>query len=433
MALTKLSPSMRVSIAQATLNELGTKNYYLGIGHVLPWTPTTESPLASDSIPPDVMVSNIELNSVWNNAIGMKKITLNDISLAIRRIDWVSGTVYDQYDAQKEDLYLDDFYVMNSNYEIYKCLFNNYGAASVTMPSGTALIQNIDGYIWRYMYTVPTGDVSKFLMSNYIPINIVASTPLIGELYSINVLDGGSGYSTTPLVTINGNGTGANATAILDAGVVTKINITTPGSNYTYADVVITGSNTTPASAVPNISVVGGHGSNIAEELYATNIIISIGLELDEGGTLLTTNDVRQAFIVKAPKTLANVTLNLPLTVSSISLTTIVTINGSTAAFTQDTVVDIYVTSPSPIKVGTAVVAYNDTINSKIYLTNITSPTITDTNNIYIGVTPHSIVTGGVLLPDVKPNSGNIVYVLNRTPIIRNPAQIETFKIPLSW
>lgn len=431
MPLTKLSPSMRVSVAQATLNELGTNGYYLGIGHILPWTPTTESPLASDTVPPDVIVSNIELSKVWNNAIGMKKITLNDISLAIRRIDWVNGIVYDQYDANKEDLYLDDFYVMNSNYEIYKCLFNNYGSPSVVMPSGTTLVQtsNTDGYVWRYMYTVPVNDRSTFLMSNYIPVNKTAATPIIGELYSINVIDGGSGYNVAPSVIINGNGSGAAAYAVIDAGIVTKIIVSSVGSNYTYADVVITGSNTTPASAVANISVVGGHGSNIIEELYATNIIIAIKLSLDENDTLLTDNDIRQAFIVKSPKSLANI----PLTVANVRLTTIVTMNSSTAAFSQDSIVDIYATSPSPIKVGTAVVAYNNTIDNKLYLTNITSPTITDTNNIYIGVTPYSIATGGVELPSVKPNSGDIVYVLNRTPIIRNPTQIEAFKIPLSW
>lgn len=431
MPLTKLSPSMRVSVAQATRNELGTNGYYLGIGHILPWLPTSESPLASDTIPPDAIVSNIELSKVWNNAIGMKKIILNDISLAIRRIDWVNGIVYDQYNANKEDLYLDDFYVMNSNYEIYKCLFNNYGLPSVVMPSGTTLVQtsNTDGYIWRYMYTVPVDDRSTFLMSNFIPVNNVASTPLIGELYSINVIDGGTGYSTPPVVTINGNGSGASAYAVIDAGVVTKIVISSVGSNYTYADVVITGSNTTPALAVANISVVGGHGSNIIEELYATNIIIAIKLSADEDKTLLTDNDIRQAFIVKAPKSLANI----PLAISNVSLTTIVTMNSSTSAFTQDAAVDIYATSPSPIKVGTAAVAYNDTINNKLYLTNITSPTITDTNNIYIGVTPYSIATGGVELPIVKPNSGDIIYVLNRTPIIRNTNQTEAFKIPLSW
>lgn len=430
MALTKLSHSMRVAVAQATLTELGTRNYYLGIGKVLPWAPTLESPVASDITPPDVIVSNTELNSVWNNAIGIKKIILNDISLAIRRIDWTSNTIYAQYDSHKENLYLDDFYVMNGNYEIYKCLFNNYGVASLDMPSGPTLVQTMnDGYVWRYMYTVPSGDVSKFLMTNYIPINIVAATPLIGELYSINIQDGGTGYSALPTITIKGDGSGATATAVLDAGVLTEINIITPGANYTYANVVITGSNTTPASAVPNISVVGGHGSNIAEELYATNIIISVQLADDEEGTLLTTNDIRQAFIVKEPKTLANV----PLTLANASLITKVIINGPTTAFTQDAIVDIYVTIPSPVKAGTATVAYNDTINSTLYLTNITSPTINDTNNVYIGVTPYSIVAGGVELPIVKPNSGNIIYVLNRTPVVRNPAQMETFKIPLSW
>lgn len=55
------------------------------------------------------------------------------------------------------------------------------------------------------------------------------------QITAINITNGGSGYQTAPLVTITGGGgTGAQATAVIDAsGVVTAVNVTNPGTGYT--------------------------------------------------------------------------------------------------------------------------------------------------------------------------------------------------------
>ena len=51
----------------------------------------------------------------------------------------------------------------------------------------------------------------------------------------------GYGYQTAPLVTINGDGTGATAVAqINNAGSITAINVTNSGNNYTVAYATIT-------------------------------------------------------------------------------------------------------------------------------------------------------------------------------------------------
>lgn len=55
-----------------------------------------------------------------------------------------------------------------------------------------------------------------------------------GEIEQIIILDGGSGYTTTPAVTITGSGgSGATATATVTNGVVTAIVVGNGGSNYT--------------------------------------------------------------------------------------------------------------------------------------------------------------------------------------------------------
>ena len=56
----------------------------------------------------------------------------------------------------------------------------------------------------------------------------------IGPIVSLS--NGGSGYSTPPLVTFSGGGgTGAAATAIISGGIVTKVKITNSGTGYTSA------------------------------------------------------------------------------------------------------------------------------------------------------------------------------------------------------
>ena len=128
------------------------------------------------------------------------------------------------------------FYVMTEDYNVYKCLDNNNGAQSINKPLGTSVnpIVTSDGYVWKYMYTVPINLRTKFLSDDYIPvisaltnqfysngsvdsINIInkgidytyANISVVGDGYiesdptllsSVTINDGGSGY-VTPIVT----------------------------------------------------------------------------------------------------------------------------------------------------------------------------------------------------------------------------------------
>ena len=73
----------------------------------------------------------------------------------------------------------------------------------------------------------------------------VLGTPVVvaGIVYTIGVTFGGAGHSVAPLVTITGDGTGAEATATIANGEVTGIVITNHGSGYTSATVSIANSN----------------------------------------------------------------------------------------------------------------------------------------------------------------------------------------------
>lgn len=61
-----------------------------------------------------------------------------------------------------------------------------------------------------------------------------------GGVGTINVVNPGFGYTKTPIVTITGDGTGAEAYAVLAGGRVNNVVVTNPGANYTQAIVTIT-------------------------------------------------------------------------------------------------------------------------------------------------------------------------------------------------
>jgi PKD repeat protein/FtsP/CotA-like multicopper oxidase with cupredoxin domain len=85
-----------------------------------------------------------------------------------------------------------------------------------------------------------------------------ANSPMpMGKISSISVDNGGTGYTTAPVVSIADvyfTGSGATATATVTSGAVTAITVTNPGTNYT-APVVIIGGPGTDAAAT---AILGG-------------------------------------------------------------------------------------------------------------------------------------------------------------------------------
>jgi hypothetical protein len=59
-----------------------------------------------------------------------------------------------------------------------------------------------------------------------------------GFFVGATITDGGCGYTNAPLVKIIGSGTGASAVAVIENGVVTQINVITPGSGYSSDTIV---------------------------------------------------------------------------------------------------------------------------------------------------------------------------------------------------
>ncbi len=385
----------------------------------------------NDNSPPTPVNStaNIEYTP-WRDMYAAKRITTSDVTHAIERYDWTSGTVYDQYDDQDTDLLEDDFYAMTDEYNVYKCLFNAGATASTTKPTGvsTSPFTTADGYIWKYMYTVTTAKALKFLTNEYISVQTLArddgtdqwdvqQAAVDGGIHVVKVTAGGSGYATAPAVTITGDGTGATANSTITANVVTSVTITAAGTGYTRASVTFA-SGAATANAI--ISPSGGHGSDAVEELGGKFIMLNVRLDGTESNTFSTANEFRQVGIVRDPYLYGTTTRAVA---SSFRQSFKYQLSGISGTFT----VDETITSGS----------------NTASLIEFTTPSIFTTLPVHLPFANTTSVTGGtsgatgtiavITTPGLKPYSGDIIYVENRVPIARADDQIEDVKLVVQF
>ena len=188
---------------------------YIFIGRAHPWT--------VDTSPPTPVNGTSEEVDAWSDMTALKKVGTADVSHGLKRIDWTTGTKYDEYQhdysssntttgTNKTSLYDADAlpYVMTDEYHVYKCIRtgrNSSGAVvnSTVKPTGTsatALVETSDtgaasgrGYLWKYMYTVTASDTIKFVTSDFIPVKTLGvSQSVDGQLAALGatIADDGS-------------------------------------------------------------------------------------------------------------------------------------------------------------------------------------------------------------------------------------------------
>ena len=201
--------------------------------------------------------------------------------MLFRSINWTPGIVYDPYDDLVDSLQQtsssNKFYVITSEYNVFKCLSNNDGAPPTVMPNilvTTTHFQTADGYIWKFMYTLTAEEKLRFLTSAFMPVRtitendnsqqwLVQENSIDGAIHVINVTNGGSGYSANDVsVLITGDGFYANAFAVLNtsSNTVQSIVVDNLGYGYTYANVALLSNKGSGASARAIISPPGEIG-----------------------------------------------------------------------------------------------------------------------------------------------------------------------------
>lgn len=240
-----LRSAFKAELANSILSDIQFQkdSYYYFLGGVEPWN-GFEGDTAGD-VPTDPLNQDDATNRRYRSEmVFTKKISPSDVSLAIPRIDWTSGTVYDQWD-HTVDMLGKQFYVLTEDFNVYKCLYNHQGSPSTVKPYGTFFtpIETADGYIWKYLYNIPAFKRSKFLSVTTMPVQKALTEGFYsnGQIEGVTVLEEGDGYTLTPLTSITVDdtgcttGSGASATATIDpiTGEIISVSVDTPGSGYT--------------------------------------------------------------------------------------------------------------------------------------------------------------------------------------------------------
>lgn len=252
-----LKESIHGTLVDAVYNEIFSRrsNYYYFIGKVQPWTTPTS--------PDTPLTTQTYEQQTRNFIIATKKIQVLDVSYVVPRIDWTSGRVYDQFDGDYSSSYpastgatslkTAQFYVLTTDFNVYKCIFNNNGIPSTSKPTGidATTTTTADGYIWKYLYTIPLSLRNRFLTEDYMPVQKSVLNPFYsnGEIDRIIIDNYGSGYLGNAEVTLSvngvfGSGTGnsiANIVPVFNtAGQFVDVIIRNAGNNYVSANISIT-------------------------------------------------------------------------------------------------------------------------------------------------------------------------------------------------
>lgn len=258
------------------------QNVYMFMGKTLAW-PNEASP----PVPTDDVLGHI---SYWDDMISLKKISPSNMTLVIQRWDWTQSIIYQEYTDNLNlfdvTLGLKPFYVLTDDLNVYKCLFNNNGSPSIYKPTGTStnIIITPDLYKWKFMFSVNQADAESYLTTEWIPVKVLTisdgssqfdtqQAAIPGSIDVIEIISGGSGYTTVPAVTITGDGTGATAISIIKNGSISGISLTNRGQNYTNAIATVSSGQVTSIVmtsngigyiSAPAVLFNGGGGSGAA-------------------------------------------------------------------------------------------------------------------------------------------------------------------------
>ena len=280
----------------------------VGFGRTADWNTNTPSPVDNFN----------NISHVSDTMIFGKRVTSVNVRRLVRRIDWAQGTRYEMYRhdysvtspspiTQSSRLYDANYYVMNSNYNVYICIDNGSsgisttGNASQDEPTFTDLEpsragESGDGYIWKYLFTVSPSDIIKFDSTEYISVPNNWSTSTDSQIQSVRengdstvnnnqikkvyIENRGSGYSggLGQEVSILGDGTGGKVSLAVVSGKITNAVVSSGGKNYTYGIVDLGSINANATSdfakLIPIIPPSKGHGYDLYKELGTDKILI---------------------------------------------------------------------------------------------------------------------------------------------------------------
>lgn len=481
-----ITSKFRRNNAQAFETSFGSSGnkYYLGIGKPSAFGTKTRPDgrtenLGTDSTPITPADSVQQEYDTFDDLLAVKRITSSDVSFAAPRINWTSGTVYDYYrhdygnritggtsiqsaNSGATNLYDANFYVMNSNFQVYKCLDNNNNGQSTIEPTGenTLILETSDNYKWKYMFTLSASAQANFLSTDFMGVSsnsTVSNAAVDGAINIVKIKTAGTGgtngtYTNIPM---RGDGSNGQVSITIASGSVTAVSVTAAGTGYSYANIRVSDINVAGGGSLSGaeldciIEPKGGHGFDPFEELGAFFVILNTsfeGAETANSGDFTTTNDFRRVALIRDPKSAGSAA-----TVTTLRATRAVRFSGTPGTFQ----VDEKITQTNTGAVGKVV--QFDSANKILFYTqtrysdegvdangNKILFSGTDTINgatssatgIPTGVTEtvnNVSLVNGHSLPEIDEDSGDVMYIENRAPVARSVDQTENVKLIIEF
>ena len=467
-----------------SFSESSANVYYLGIGRPQAFATSTRGDLRTDNEGTDAAPLT-PVDSIgdefyhFDDLLAAKRVTSSDVSIAIPRRNWATGTVYDYYrhdygnritggtttqaaNSGATNLFDATFYVMSSTFNVYKVLDNNGNAASTVEPTGTStsILTTGDGYKWKYMYTLSASQQANFLSTDFMAVatnSTVSSAAVDGAINIVKIKTAGSGGTngTHASVPIRGDGSSGVCSVTVSGGAVTAVTVTTPGTGYTFAyirnaDIVSAGATSLSGAELDVIiEPKGGHGFNAIKELGGFFVMMNTNFEAGEpsnSGDFTTANDFRKVTLMRDINSGGSAA-----TATTLRNTKAILLTGSPGTFTVDEEINQATTGA----VG-KVVEFDSTNNILYYIQtrfndegvdsngNLTAfsgaNTITGQSSSATGTpstsstTVDSVVfTSGYNAGEINADTGDIMYVENRAPITRAADQTENVKLIIEF
>ena len=458
--------------------------FYLGIGRPQAFTTSTRPDARTDNEGSDVAPltpadSIQEEFYTFDDLLAAKKVTSSDISYVIPRRNWTTGTTYDYYrhdygnritgttttqtaNSGATSLWDATYYVVTDDYNVYKCIDNGGNSASTVKPTGTlsTIITTGDDYKWKYMYTLSASQQVNFLSTDFMAVatnSTVSSAAVDGAINNIKIKTAGSGGTngTHTGVAIRGDGSSGVCSVTIAGGAVTAVTVTAAGSGYTYGYVRVADINSAGGGSLSGaeldciIEPKGGHGFNAVKELGGFFVMLNTnfeGAETSNSGDFTTANDFRKIALLRDPN-------------SGGSAATASTLRGSKAVLLTGTPgsfqVDEEINQASTGAVG-KVVEYDSTNKILYYIQTRFNDQGVDANGNLTAFSGANAITGqtssasgtpstssstvdnvaftsGYNSGEIDADSGDVIYIENRSPITRASDQTENVKLIIEF
>jgi hypothetical protein len=478
----------------------------VGFGRSTTWNTNTPSPEDSFNY----------INHTGDTQVFGKKVTSDNIRRLITRRNWTQGTRYEMFRhdysignpspvTSSSRLYDSSYYVMNKNFDVYVCIDNGSSGISTTGNASqdeplftdlepTRAGESGDGYVWKYLFTVPPSDIIKFDSTEYISVPGDWPTSTTTQIQSVRengdstvnnnqikkvyIDQQGFGYTqnqTGKELDIIGDGTGAKVVIDTDSeGKITKTSVSSGGQGYTYGmvDLGTLGTPSTRAKLIPIIPPSRGHGFDLYKELGTDKLLVYARFD-DSTKDFPTDTKFSQISIIKNPTSIGSTSTFTANQFSSVNAIKVISptgtpvigekleqsVTGGTAlgyivSYDTDTNVVKYYQDRSLFfnqTTGDQTDYVGVTTNSKVLdfvssADKISAPTSgfsasVDTNFSGISTNPsgNKVISlgvnfeSGIASPEINKGSGEVIYLDNRPLITRNSRQKEDIKIILEF